>query len=91
VIATAGSDEKVAWAGSRERCRRGDNHAWEDVLEKTRGIAGEGGVEVVLDTVGAYTSGEPQAGRPRRAVVVLVNVALEESVIDTPATSTRRT
>jgi hypothetical protein len=26
---------------------------------------------------------EPQAGRPRRVVVVLVNVALEESVIDT--------
>jgi len=51
VIATAGSDEKVAWA-LQNGADEGVNHAREDVLERTRAIAGEGGVEVVLGTVG---------------------------------------
>ncbi len=51
IIATAGSDEKVAWA-LQNGADEGVNHAREDVLERTRAIAGEGGVEVVLDTVG---------------------------------------
>ena len=51
VIATTGSDEKVAWA-LQNGADEGINYAREDVLERTRGIAGEGGVEVVLDTVG---------------------------------------
>ena len=51
MIATAGSDEKVAWV-LENGVDEGINHAWEDVLERTRDIVGEGGVEVVLDTVG---------------------------------------
>jgi NADPH:quinone reductase len=55
VIATAGSDEKVAWA-LENGADEGIDHAREDVLERTRDIAGEGGVEVVLDTVGGGIS-----------------------------------
>lgn len=83
VIATAGSDEKVAWAlenGADEEI----NHAREDVLGRVREIAGEGGIEVVLDTVGGRVFGESLklAGHGGR-VVALANVALEESTIDT--------
>jgi NADPH:quinone reductase len=83
VIATAGSDEKVAWA-VENGADAGINHARDDVLERTRGIVGEGGIEVVLDTVGGRRFGESlklvaHGGR----VVALANVALEESVIDT--------
>ena len=62
----------------------GINHAREDVLERTRAIAGEGGVEVVLDTVGGSTFGESLkvVGHGGR-VVTLANVALEQSRIDT--------
>jgi NADPH:quinone reductase len=55
VIATAGSDEKVAWA-LENGADEGIDHAREDVLERTRDIAGEGGVEVVLDIVGGGIS-----------------------------------
>jgi NADPH:quinone reductase len=53
-------------------------------LERTREIAGEAGVEVVLDTVGGRHFGESLklAGHGGR-VVALANVALEESRIDT--------
>ena len=83
VIATAGSDEKVAWA-LENGADEGINYTREDVLARTRDIAGEGGVEVVLDTVGGRTFGESLklAGHGGR-VVALANVALEESVIDT--------
>ena len=83
MIATAGSDEKVAWA-LENGADEGINHSSEDVLERTREIAGEAGVEVVLDTVGGRAFGESLklAGHGGR-VVVLANVALEESTIDT--------
>ncbi len=83
VIATAGSDEKVAWA-LENGADEGINHAREDVLERTRDIVGEGGVEVVLDTVGGRHFGESLklVGHGGR-VVALANVALEQSVIDT--------
>jgi NADPH2:quinone reductase len=55
VIATAGSDEKVAWA-VENGADEGINHARDEVLERTRGIVGEGGIEVVLDTVGGDVS-----------------------------------
>lgn len=83
VIATAGSDEQVARA-LENGADEGIDHAREDVLERTRDIAGEGGVEVVLDTVGGRHFGESLklVGHGGR-VVDLANVALEESVIDT--------
>ncbi len=83
VIATAGSDEKVAWA-LENGADEGINHEREDVAERTRAIVGEVGLEVVLDTVGGRAFGESLrlAGHGGR-VVVLANVALEESVIDT--------
>jgi NADPH:quinone reductase len=83
VIATAGSDEQVARA-LENGADEGIDHAREDVLERTRNIAGEGGVEVVLDTVGGRHFGESLklVGHGGR-VVDLANVALEESVIDT--------
>jgi NADPH2:quinone reductase len=83
VVATAGSDEKVAWA-LENGADEGINHAREDVLERARDIAGEEGVEVVLDTVGGRVFGESLklVGHGGR-VVALANVALEESVIDT--------
>jgi NADPH2:quinone reductase len=83
VIATASSDEKVAWA-LESGADEGINHSSEDVLERTREIAGEAGVEVVLDTVGGRVFGESLklAGHGGR-VVALANVALEESRIDT--------
>lgn len=83
VIATAGSEEKVAWA-LENGADEGINHATQEVLEKTRDIAGEGGVEVVLDTVGGRVFGESlkAVGHGGR-VVCLANVALEESRIDT--------
>ena len=76
MIATAGSDEKVAWA-LESGADEGINHSSEDVLERTREIAGEAGVEVVLDTVGGRGFGESlklasHGGR----VVALANVAL---------------
>ena len=83
VIATAGSDGKVAWA-LENGADEGIKNSSEDVLERTREIAGEAGVEVVLDTVGGRSFGESLklAGYGGR-VVALANVALEESRIDT--------
>lgn len=83
VIATAGTDEKVAWA-IENGADHGINHNEGDVLEHVRAIVGDAGVEVVLDTVGERRFGESlkMAGSGGR-VVVLANVALEESVIDT--------
>ena len=83
VIATAGTDEKVAWA-LENGADEGINHARENVLKRTRAIAGEEGVEVVLDTVGGSIFGESLkvVGHGGR-VVALANVALEESRIDT--------
>jgi NADPH2:quinone reductase len=67
VIATAGSDEKVAWA-LENGADEGINHATEEVLARTRDITGEDGVEVVLDTVGgAGLRRESQSGRSWRA------------------------
>lgn len=83
VIATAGSDEKVAWA-LENGADEGINHSREDVIERTKAIAGEEGVEVVLDTIGGAVFGESlkAVGHGGR-VVALANVALEESRIDT--------
>ncbi|MBA3610934.1 MAG: zinc-binding alcohol dehydrogenase family protein [Rubrobacter sp.] len=83
VIATAGTDEKVDWA-LENGADYGINHNERDVLEETREIVGDAGVAVVLDTVGGRRFGESlkMAGSGGR-VVVLANVALEESVIDT--------
>ena len=62
----------------------GANHAPEDVLERARAVSGEGGVEVVLGTVGGSTFGESLkvVGHGGR-VVALANVGLEQSRIDT--------
>src|SRR3712207_9302539 len=57
VIATAGFDEKVAWA-LENGADAGINPARGDGFESTRDIVGEGGVEVVLDTVGGRHFGE---------------------------------
>ena len=83
VIATAGSDEKVAWA-LENGADEGIKNSSEDILERTREIAGEAGVGVVLDAVGGRSFGESLklAGHGGR-VVALANVALEESRIDT--------
>src|SRR5215218_4558566 len=83
VIATAGSDEKVTWA-LEHGADEGINHAREDVLERTRAIAGEEGVEVVLDTVGGsiFSESLKVVGHGGR-VVALANVGLEQSRIDT--------
>lgn len=83
VIATAGTDEKVAWT-LENGADHGINHNEGDVLQETRGIVGNAGVAVVLDTVGGRRFGESlrTVGAGGR-VVVLANVALEESVIDT--------
>jgi NADPH2:quinone reductase len=83
VIATAGSDEKVEWA-VRNGADHGVNHSEQDVLSETEAIAGEGGVDVVLDTVGGARFAEALkiAGHGGR-VVSLANVALEPSTVDT--------
>ena len=83
VIATAGSEEKVAWAlenGADHRI----NHSAESVVDRVSELTGGAGAEVVLDTVGGARLREnlKVAGHGGR-VVSLANVALEESVIDT--------
>ena len=83
VIATAGSDEKVAWA-MENGADHGVNHSDESVVERVTELTGGDGVEVVLDTVGGARFGESlkTAGHGGR-VVSLANVALESSTIDT--------
>lgn len=83
VIATAGSDEKVAWA-LENGADNGINHSSESVVDRVLELSGEGGVEVVLDTVGGVRFGESLkvAGHGGR-VVSLANVALEGSAFDT--------
>lgn len=83
VIATAGSDEKVAWA-LENGADHGINHSSESVVDRVLELSGEGGVEVVLDTVGGARFGESLkvAGHGGR-VVSLANVALEGSAFDT--------
>ncbi len=83
VIATAGSDEKVAWA-LENGADHGINHSSESVLDRVAELTGGAGVEVVLDTVGGARFGESlkAAGHGGR-VVSLANVALEESTTDT--------
>jgi NADPH:quinone reductase len=90
VIATAGSDEKVAWA-LENSADEGINHAREDVLERTRAIAGEGGVEVALDTVGGSTFGESLKVVGHGGRVVAQRTLRLRRVESTLATSTRRT
>lgn len=83
VIATAGSDEKVAWA-LENGADHGINHSGESVLDRVAELTGGAGVEVVLDTVGGARFGESlkAAGHGGR-VVSLANVALEGGTIDT--------
>ena len=83
VIATAGSDEKVAWARANG-ADWGINYEQQDVVAETKAITGDKGVEVVLDAVGGRTfpislKAVAYAGR----VVALANVTLEDSVINT--------
>ena len=83
VIATAGSDEKVAWA-LENGADHGVNHESESVVERVTELLGGAGAEVVLDTVGGARFGESlkAAGHGGR-VVSLANVALESSTVDT--------
>ena len=83
VIATAGSDEKVAWA-LENGADHGVNHSDESVVDRVTELSGGAGVEVVLDTVGGARFGESLkvAGHGGR-VVALANVALESSTVDT--------
>ncbi len=83
VIATAGSDEKVSWA-LENGADHGINYARQDVLAETKAIAGEEGVEVVLDAVGGarFAEGLKAVGHGGR-LVTLANVALEGSQVDT--------
>jgi NADPH2:quinone reductase len=83
VIATAGSDEKVAWT-LENGADHGINHSAESVVDRVVEITDEAGAEVVLDTVGGarFRESLKAAGHGGR-VVSLANVALEESVIDT--------
>lgn len=83
VIATAGSDEKVAWA-LENGADHGINHSGESVVDRVAELTGGAGAAVVLDTVGGARFGESlkAAGHGGR-VVSLANVALEGSAIDT--------
>lgn len=83
VIATAGSDEKVAWALGNG-ADHGINHSDESVTDRVAELTGGAGAEVVLDTVGGARFGESlkMAGHGGR-VVALANVALQSSTIDT--------
>ena len=83
VIATAGCDEKVAWA-LENGADYGVNHSHGSVVERVTELLGGAGVEVVLDTVGGARFGESlkAAGHGGR-VVSLANVALESSTVDT--------
>ena len=85
VIATAGSDEKVAWA-LENGADHGVNHSNESVVDRVMELTDGAGVEVVLDTVGGTRFGESLkvSGHGGRAVS-LANVALESSTIDTRA------
>lgn len=83
VIATAGTDEKVEWA-MRNGADYGVNHSERDVVSEVQEIAGDRGVDVVLDTVGGARFAEALkiVGHGGR-VVNLANVALEPSTVDT--------
>lgn len=83
VVATAGSDEKVAWA-LENGADHGVNYAERDVLSEIDALFGEGGVDVVLDAVGGIRFAEAlkAVGHGGR-VVALANVALEPSAVDT--------
>jgi NADPH:quinone reductase len=85
VIATAGSAEKTQWAR-----QLGASHAFDtSVVDRQQVIEGivrlsDGGVDVVLDTVGGQTFADSlhtlaHGGR----LVAMANVALEPSTIDT--------
>jgi len=83
VIATAGSDEKVAWARANG-ADWGINYERQDVVAETKTITEDKGVEVVLDAVGgrAFSASLKAIGYTGR-VVALANVTLEDSVIST--------
>ncbi len=83
VIATAGSDEKIAWARANG-ADWGINYEKQDVVAETRAITGDKGVEVALDAVGgrAFAASLKVVGYAGRAVA-LANVTLEDSVVNT--------
>jgi NADPH2:quinone reductase len=83
VIATAGTGEKVGWA-MRNGADHGVNHSERDIVSEVGEIVGDGGVDVVLDTVGGARFAEALkiVGHGGR-VVNLANVALEPTTIDT--------
>ncbi len=83
VIATAGSDEKVAWALANG-ADWGLNYEREDVLAETSRVTEGRGVQVVLDAVGGRMFAlSLKAVGSRGRVVALANVSLEDSVINT--------
>jgi NADPH:quinone reductase len=83
VIATAGSDEKVAWAGANG-ADWGVNYERQDVVAEVARITEDKGVQVVIDAVGgpAFSLSLKAVGRGGR-VVALANVSLEDSVVNT--------
>jgi NADPH2:quinone reductase len=83
VIATAGSDEKVAWALANG-ADWGLNYERQDLLAETSRLTDGRGVQVVLDAVGGRMFPlSLKAIGSRGRVVALANVALEDSVINT--------
>ena len=83
VVATAGSDEKVAWARSNG-ADWGINYERQDVVSEIARITEDRGVPVVIDAVGGpvFAVSLKAVGRGGR-VVALANVSLEDSVVNT--------
>ena len=83
VIATAGSDDKVAWARSNG-ADWGINYTRQDFVAETNEITGGRGVDVVLDLVGAGTFAASLKVLAHGArVAAMANVTMEDSLINT--------
>jgi NADPH2:quinone reductase len=83
VIATAGSQEKVAWAQDNG-ADWGIDYGRQNVLAETSRITEGRGVDVVLDAIGGqvFATSLKAVGSGGR-VVALANVTLEDSLINT--------
>lgn len=83
VIASAGSDEKVAWAEANG-ADWGVNYERQDVVAEVARVTESAGVDVVIDAVGGpvFSQSLKAVGRGGR-VVALANVSLEDSVVNT--------
>jgi NADPH2:quinone reductase len=83
VIASAGSDEKVAWAEANG-ADWGVNYDGQDVVAEVARVTENAGANVVIDAVGGpvFSQSIKAVGRSGR-VVALANVSLEDSVVNT--------